>query len=325
MSSDSLNVIRMQALMWPKTSPYMSINRVNLESFAGILWGYSKNLYGKGIIEFKTRYSYFKHIIYAILKGRPLIIYAHNTNESLVKKLVTSLAIFVSGHCRKQPSIIPWSTKPLKMSDLSSLKLIGYSKQKPIPKAIEKYVCKLDFESELYFGPIYSNDSKLIEDILSSKKQWPDEDTYLAYIHYLLYDLAIKACQYYHLCCISLPNHSLLIPNNNNNNNIATNNNNNTSNLFLYQTLPTPTTSSVTSNQNNGMNTIPTPNSGSLQMKNSNRYEYDKRSLSDSQLSLKVVSNSISQSREEAKFSFFKRLNYTKCDTEIVEVCLFTI
>lgn len=57
-------------------------------------------------------------------------------------KIVTACSLFVPGHWRKKPSIIPWQTKALKMSDLASIKLIGLSKQYPITRAVEVYFGK---------------------------------------------------------------------------------------------------------------------------------------------------------------------------------------
>jgi len=36
------------------------------------------------------------------------------------------------------------------------------------------------------------------------RKQWPDESTYLAYVHTVLYDIALKAYLFYHLCCVGI-------------------------------------------------------------------------------------------------------------------------
>jgi hypothetical protein len=41
-----------------------------------------------------------------------------------------------------------------------------------------------------------------VDDILSLHRSWPDEATYLAFVHHMLYELAAKACLYYHLCAV---------------------------------------------------------------------------------------------------------------------------
>lgn len=64
-------------------------------------------------------------------------------NSSSIIKFVIACSLFVSGHWRKKPAVVPWQTKPLRMSDLAHIKLIGLSKQAPIPRAVE--VCILPF------------------------------------------------------------------------------------------------------------------------------------------------------------------------------------
>lgn len=138
--------------------------KVHLESFASILWGYSKSNAGRGILELRNRYSFVKHIIFSLLKGRPVVIYAQPSNEryiyiyiyslnflitykynynSLVKKLIVALSLFVPGHWRKSPAVVPWSSKPIRMADLACLKLVGLSKQKPISSAVEVIYYKM--------------------------------------------------------------------------------------------------------------------------------------------------------------------------------------
>ena len=41
-----------------------------------------------------------------------------------------------------------WRTKPLKMSDLSKIKIVGQSKNVALSKSIESYCSVLDFEKE---------------------------------------------------------------------------------------------------------------------------------------------------------------------------------
>jgi hypothetical protein len=42
----------------------------------------------------------------------------------------------------------------------------------------------------------------VVDDILSLHRAWPDEATYLAFVHHVLYELAAKACLFYHLCAV---------------------------------------------------------------------------------------------------------------------------
>jgi len=277
---------------------------MNLESFSSILWGFSRNnlnMSGRGINDIKFRFTFTKHLLFSLLKGRPVVVYALPTSESVVRKIVTACSLFVPGHWFKHSSTVAWQTKPLKMSDLACSKLIGLSKQQMIPKAVEKYVSIFDYESETLTAPPYSPEAKFIEDLLNPKKQWPDEDTYLAFVHFILYDLCTKACLFYHLCCVGVPqttSNQSGSSNSSNNNNTQAVNESNIENKLL--------------NSKNADNL----KYGSLQYGKSSKVE-SKRSLSDSHLSLKNIS--VPAVREQSKVSFFKKLGLQKNDIEIIE------
>jgi hypothetical protein len=104
---------------------------------------------GCGILEIKSKYSFSKHVIFSLLKGRTIIIHAQPSNEGYfekncrvhkqraVRKMILALSLFVPGHWRKHPAVISWQTRTPRMTDLSHSKLIGLSKQITIPAAIE--------------------------------------------------------------------------------------------------------------------------------------------------------------------------------------------
>eukprot|EP00163_Fabomonas_tropica_P018341 TRINITY_DN3262_c1_g1_i3.p1 TRINITY_DN3262_c1_g1~~TRINITY_DN3262_c1_g1_i3.p1 ORF type:complete len:290 (-),score=41.68 TRINITY_DN3262_c1_g1_i3:21-890(-) len=93
-------------------------------------------------------------------------------------------------------------TRPLTLSGLSKLKLVGMSKQIPIPKQVEQYVSIFDFESESCLTPIYQG--SLVDDLLGPRTRWPDEVAFIAHLHHQLLDMACKAFQLYHLCHIGV-------------------------------------------------------------------------------------------------------------------------
>eukprot|EP01113_Clastostelium_recurvatum_P022063 TRINITY_DN2624_c0_g1_i2.p1 TRINITY_DN2624_c0_g1~~TRINITY_DN2624_c0_g1_i2.p1 ORF type:complete len:790 (+),score=203.44 TRINITY_DN2624_c0_g1_i2:62-2431(+) len=165
---------------------------------------------GRGLLEYRMRHSWLKHVVYAILKGRPVVVMAHPTNEYHARALVTALSVFLpGGHTRTNsadpPMMVPWRTKPLRMADIACFKLIGLCKQGLLSKCVERYVTIVDFESDTVKGPAYPSSGRLIEDMLAPKRTWPDESSYLAYVHYVLFDLATKSCLYYHICCVGIP------------------------------------------------------------------------------------------------------------------------
>jgi hypothetical protein len=56
----------------------------------------------------------------------------------VTQELVSACSLFVPGSGRGANALIaPWRTKPIHMSDLAYLKLIGLSKRVTIPKAVE--------------------------------------------------------------------------------------------------------------------------------------------------------------------------------------------
>lgn len=107
----------------------------------------------------------------------------------------TSLPPADQEHC--DGCICYWRNKSITIQDLYSLKFVGLSKKVTLSKAIEQYVSKWDFEKKSAQAPPYRGD--ILENIFSKKKNWPDEDTYLAYIHAVVLDVSIKSCLYYQI------------------------------------------------------------------------------------------------------------------------------
>ena len=104
--------------------------------------------------------------------------------------------------CWKKQLIKYWQDTPLKIVDFSNSKLIGLTKDHEISIApsLKKYITILDYEEESLRGAPHS-ESKFIEHIFQ-KRVWPDESTFLAHLHYELFQLSMKAYLYYRMCCI---------------------------------------------------------------------------------------------------------------------------
>lgn len=202
------------------------------------------------------------------------------------------------------------------MSDLACTKLLGYSKQYQIPKAIERYVSIFDFDLETLHAPFFYG-GKFVEDLICPKKSWPDEDTYLAYVHTHLYNLGIYACLFYHLCCVGISEQH------------KPQEANNSPNDTLAHSIPTHLVEQkdrpLTMNLNRSIDHSPekpidrSNARGSYQQQSTTtkRILQIKRSFS---LESDFVFGQVSKSREENKSHFFKRLGLTKQDVEIVEV-----
>jgi len=295
------------------------------------------------MIEFRHKYSWARNLIFSLLKGRPVVIWAYPANEGAVRTTIATLAIFVAGlasTASRPPSpvlggpgrshagshsVLPWRVRGLKMSDLASLKLTGLSKQFPIPKAVDKYITVFDFENETLKSPPYSPYGRFIDDILSLKKLWPDEWTYLAHIHQILLDIAIKSCLYYHLCCVGVPQAATV------SSPPASHPHSPTSSPTSPSAAQTPQNSYITS-RDSSASTPSIMNSGSRRSTVSgsrlvrhNSLQYNKaigsqshRSLSDSHINpaLFPVPAAV---RDLSRSTFYRQMDIMPGDTDIVE------
>jgi len=162
---------------------------VPLQSFVEHLWQPSDTKAGVGIMAFKKKYNFARHLVFALLKGRPVIIHGQNEKYSLpppyppsdmiiiiipchreVRLLVVTLSLFVPGNPNKK-KIVPWRTKAISLADLSDIKLAGLPKTYTIQKNVERYVSIMDFEAETLKSPPYAN-GLYVEQIMSRQKNW---------------------------------------------------------------------------------------------------------------------------------------------------------
>ncbi|KJE90016.1 hypothetical protein, variant [Capsaspora owczarzaki ATCC 30864] len=187
------------ALSPPTKRSSRAIVTSSLLSFADHVYSRSKTKPGSGLLEFRARYSFAKHLVFALLKGRPVVVIGKNENEGSVRNIVTALSLFVAGPSNKQ--VIPWILRPLALSDLARCKLVGMSKQYSLPKAVERYVSVFDFENETARTPTYQG--TFIDIMLSKNRLFKDEDAFLASVHCSLLEMASKAFFFYHLYCLS--------------------------------------------------------------------------------------------------------------------------
>eukprot|EP01130_Rhizamoeba_saxonica_P013504 TRINITY_DN5768_c0_g1_i2.p1 TRINITY_DN5768_c0_g1~~TRINITY_DN5768_c0_g1_i2.p1 ORF type:complete len:636 (-),score=116.90 TRINITY_DN5768_c0_g1_i2:70-1977(-) len=155
---------------------------------------YEEVVPGSGILEFRDYYPFNRHVIYSILKGRPTII---SGEEERVIHIINAISIFVSGN----NNILPWHTEQINMAMFATFKLIGIPNSTPIPLCIKPYVTILDTKNGAFSGPEYIK-GVFVNDIMSIRQDWPNENTYLSYVESLLYDFGVKASLYYHRCCL---------------------------------------------------------------------------------------------------------------------------
>ncbi|PRP83010.1 hypothetical protein PROFUN_09865 [Planoprotostelium fungivorum] len=173
----------------------------SIENFSANIWNVANTTSGRGLLDLRNRYNslFLRTVMFSLLRGRTVIILGNNYNETAVGKLVTCLTSFIPGTSsvteeeeKKKIAKVTskWHTKSIKLSDLSTLKLIGMKRDITLPKVVERYVTIWDYEAETILGPPYTGN--LLDDLLSTKKVWPDENTFLAHIQCILFDLAIK-------------------------------------------------------------------------------------------------------------------------------------
>lgn len=115
-----------------QTKSTISLNSLQgLETFGQTLWSCSNAGAGVGLLDFlrigklittsiscsSLGHSWSVHLIFSLLKGRPVIIYAEKENEDMVRNIVQALSIFVAFQQNTGPRgggdpgeeiVIPW-------------------------------------------------------------------------------------------------------------------------------------------------------------------------------------------------------------------------
>lgn len=171
---------------------------------------------GYTLLEMSRHLSFTRHIIFSLLKGRTIMIYAEERHRKAVEKTIENIRIFIPGNClNKNQRIIPWlnrlncshylkNSSSIGIEILSFCKLVGVDKSLSITQQVKRNVSLWDWESETFNAPCYEN-GLIIDMIINPKKKWPNDISYRAYIHYVLFnEFAIKAYIYYHMIWIGL-------------------------------------------------------------------------------------------------------------------------
>ena len=55
---------------------------------------------GYGILRFMTQHPYSPHVVYSLLRGRPLVVVGSAKSEQEVRTAVNALWLFVPGHSK---------------------------------------------------------------------------------------------------------------------------------------------------------------------------------------------------------------------------------
>ncbi len=167
-------------------------------------------------------------LVYSLLRGRPVII--QGSNQSLVRDRVRALAYLLLG----QYHAVEWcdTTKlgnrlTLAHLAVNRIRLVGVSKSTVIPQHVYNYATVWALEDEpinsgkdlaWLWGPLTSNTSLLLAAVLSTRRQWPDEESYLYHVRTTLYEWSTRAyvCHHSTLHTARRPRGSVSSPHNSN-------------------------------------------------------------------------------------------------------------
>ncbi|ESO93217.1 hypothetical protein LOTGIDRAFT_232675 [Lottia gigantea] len=183
-------------------SPLLRKPRSGVYTLGDLLFNLRPGSPGIGIIHVLNKYSNLQFIINSILTGRIVLVIGTIKEELEVIKLVTALSLFLPQHRRKHNCILEWSSKPLRISDLSRIKLAGVCKsdKRSVDSNVKKYCTIIDVEKRVILAPNYQG--VLINNIISKKKCFKTDADFIAYTHCWLMDIASKVFIFYHSFCL---------------------------------------------------------------------------------------------------------------------------
>ena len=170
------------------------LEKISLQCYAQQLCRRKSDGPGGGFLRVLKSYSYLVHLLYALLSGRTVVILAEPSHQRNVESLITSLWLFVPGHCRKSQQVVLWRTKPFRLSDLGRIKVVGLAKSKQLnvlPNSVETYVSILDFETGNFTSPPYQGE--FLNEMLVSRMCWKSDAMFISYIHSVFLDISLKA------------------------------------------------------------------------------------------------------------------------------------
>eukprot|EP00038_Savillea_parva_P010779 m.192704 g.192704 ORF g.192704 m.192704 type:complete len:798 (-) comp18728_c0_seq1:123-2516(-) len=163
---------------------------------------------GGGLLELRDQCSFLPHVVYSLLSGRPVVVLATPRNESRVRELIRTLWLFVPGHSENE-KVISWrQSVPLQLAELNRIRLIGLSKNihNPLSKTVERFVTKIDFEKEMFYGPPYGKRTApfdIVGRMLLMDHDVPSESALIAHVHAEFLRVATVAFLYFHEVCLA--------------------------------------------------------------------------------------------------------------------------
>ncbi|CAL1601174.1 unnamed protein product [Knipowitschia caucasica] len=117
---------------------------------------------GLRALRFIKQHSYYKHVLYCLLSGRPLVVVG--ADEAVLRKVVDGLSLFVPAPGPEQRVVLPSLSSPLHLPDLLTWRLIGIHRSSGSASAgvvsslsrYSRYLSVLELDQRTLKAPLYS-------------------------------------------------------------------------------------------------------------------------------------------------------------------------
>lgn len=163
---------------------------------------------GQNALKFIRQYPFAHPAIYSLLSGRTLIVLGED--ETIVRKLVSALSIFVPNYSRCAKPVKHWVSSPLHITDFQKWKLIGLQRvASPASASVlhtlsrySRYTSILDLDNKTLRCPLYRG--TLVPRLADHRTQIKRGSTYYLHVQSMLTQLCSKAflytfCHHLHL------------------------------------------------------------------------------------------------------------------------------
>lgn len=154
---------------------------------------------GVRALRFLRRNSFSQHAVFCLLSGQPLVVLG--TDESVVRKLVEALSLFLPGPGPDGSAVTPCLTTPLQLTDLLAWRLIGMHRSPSTSAALlhsltrySRYVALLDLDQKTLRSPAYSG--SLVGRLANPYANIRHGSTYLLHLESALTALSGQALLY---------------------------------------------------------------------------------------------------------------------------------
>lgn len=155
---------------------------------------------GLRALRFLKQNSFSQHAVFCLLSGRPLVIIG--MDETLVRKLVDALSLFLPAPGPEGKAVMPCLTTPLQLTDLLTWRLIGIHRSPSSSSAgvlhsltrYSRYLALLDLDQRTLHSPSYSG--SLVSRLADPNTGISRGLTYLLHLETCLTALANQALLY---------------------------------------------------------------------------------------------------------------------------------